>query len=220
MSWLQSLPGGDGAPPALRQWADGQPSAAAGWNACPRADWQLWLAAHAPGLTSDEEHAIMRSALEHMPESSLHWLMSSLRLFPTKVDALDAWTAKRHGRLGFEAGLAASSAAFVIALVFGVAIDHAAGAHLGSGTTRFLLQNAVVIALLIPLTPVLRAIWRAQLDRAVAQLTFASAFEEIHRRYTRITERALPSDREDLARSIRSAHYSLSIRAFSGSPAS
>ena len=158
----------------------------------------------------------MRSALEHMPESSLHFLMSGFRLFPTKMDTLDAWTAKRHGRLGFAAGLAASSAAFLIALVFGVAIDRAAGAHLGAGTTRFLLQNALVIALLIPLTPLLRAIWRVRLDRAVAQLSFGSTFAEIHRRYTRISERASASDREELAHSIRSAHFGLSVRLFSG----
>ena len=214
MSWLQSLPGADGASLALRQWADEQPSAAAAWNACPRGDWQLWLAAHAPALTSDQEHSIMRAALDYMPESALHWVVAGFRLLPTKMDTLDAWTAKRHGRLGFAAGLAASSAAFVIALVFGAVIDRAAGAHFSTGATRFLIQNALVIALLIPLTPLLRAIWLAQLDRAVAQLSFVSAFDEIHHRYARITERASAPERRELADNIRASQYALGIRAF------
>ena len=220
MSWLQDFSNVERTSSAFREWAEGQPTAAAAWDSCPRADWQLWLAGHAPNPTSDDEHAILRSALEHMPESTLHWIVSGFRLLPTTMDALDAWTAKRRGKLGLQSGLAASSAAFMIALLLGVAIDRAAGACLGAGTTRFWLQSAIVIALLVPLSPLLRTIWRALLDRRVAQLSFASAFAEIHDRYSRITERASVSERGELAGYIRTALYGLSTRAFSGPPTS
>jgi hypothetical protein len=135
----------DAIPPiGLRDWLT---QASASWEACPRADWMLWLASRIPDLGSDEQRAVVGAATELWSEQSmLGDLFAFFRPIPSRHDVLVAWSRTPDRRFDFAHGLAASNQAFALGLVAAVIIDRRFFAGSGDGATRTMTQAALFLA--------------------------------------------------------------------------
>lgn len=214
MSWFDEL-GGTSAPDDLRAWAADQASRADAWKQCPRPDWQLWFAAHAPDLTLRDQRMILKYAieLEDFAPDDWFWLAHWMFPVPMKKDVVAYWGHEKT--LGMEQKLKASGAAFVAALVIGILIDRQWFGDYGEGFTRTLLQGLVcTIAWLLLILP-MRAIWRWRIQRGLDGLTFAGAFELIWPRTVRLTKRFKADERPKRAHGVRIDLIDLGKRAFS-----
>jgi hypothetical protein len=60
-AWIEEMMQPAYAPPGLGDWAREFPSAYDGWDACPDAEWRLWLAAYL-GRTRDEQLLCAKAA--------------------------------------------------------------------------------------------------------------------------------------------------------------
>lgn len=243
MTWFDEMVGSGSAPDDLRAWAAGQPSRADAWTQCPRPDWQLWLAAHAPDLTLRDQRKILGGAreLDELLPSRPWWIVSWMFPVPTKLDVISAWgrepatssprrtrslarialsllVGKDDPTLGLEQKLKASGAAFVAALVIGIVIDRLWLADYWpdvDGMSRTLMQGVVCTAAWLLFIPVMRAIWRTRIKRGLDGLTFERAFELIWPRTVRLTKRFTVEDQPKRAHGVRIDLGDLGKRAFS-----
>ena len=215
MSWLRDM-SGDAIPPSgLAEWAATQPTLASAWRQCPRPDWQLWLAAHLPGRTNRDERAIIGVGLSLFAEPSfIVDILKYMWPFPTERDALDAWSHDATSKLTLEQRLIAGGSAFAIALLFGIAIDRVWGVRFGVGFGRTVWQNILTIALLLPLTPALRAYRRSRFQRTAGRWTFADAFDRVWTRVHARAESASDTDCCELAKTARLDMYGVTSRHF------
>jgi len=216
MSWLRQM-SGDAVPPhGLADWAATQPGAVAAWRECPRPDWQLWLAAHVNGRTHQDERTIIAAGMTLFPDPS--FIADILRYaspIPTERDALDAWSRDAVRTLTMEQRLIASSAAFVIALLVGIAIDRIWGARFGVGVSRTTWQAFLTLAIWLPLIPVMRSLRRGRLQRTAGTWSFTDALDHVLKTVQAQIESASESERRKLANSVRVEMLGVTKRHFS-----
>jgi hypothetical protein len=215
VSWFDEL-GGSSAPEDLRAWAANQASRADAWKQCPRPDWQLWLAAHAPDLTPRDQRMILGRALEleDFAPDRWFWWTGWMIPVPTKIDVVDAFAHARGSTLGFVQKLKAGIAAFMAALVIGVVIDRL---WLGDyeGFSRTMMQTVVFTPTYFLLVPVMRAIRRRHIKRGLDGLTFARAFEMVWPHTVRVTKVFSAKEQPKRAHGVRIDLIDLGKRAFS-----
>lgn len=215
VAWLDELVGDTVAPGGLREWAAQHSSRAEAWKQCPRGDWQLWLAAHAPALTPPEQRNILARALEIVSVApSTPWVASGWRPLPTSIDLVDAWAYAHGDRLGPEQGLVASNTAFLAALVIGIVVDRLWLGRFGHGVSRTLMQAVVCTAVWLLLVPVMRAIWLTRIRRRLSGLSFEAAFALIWGTVARLMDADSVEERAKWAESVRINLYNLGRRAF------
>jgi hypothetical protein len=218
VSWFEELISDRISPDGLRVWAATQPSRAAAWTSCPRGDWQLWLAAHAPALTEREQRGILKQALDLIEDArgtGILWFLSTLKVTPTKLDVVDAWVHARGGKLGLSQKLMASGLAFAFALALGVLVDRRWLGGYGEGFSRTLMQGVVCTTAWLILIPLTRAIWRSRIDRGLEGLTFDGAFAMIWATISRWSNRVSEAQRAAEAKTVRIWLNDLGQRAFS-----
>ncbi len=203
-------------PPDLADWATTQPTAAAAWRSCPRPDWQLWLAAHVPGRTHEDERSIIASGLAVSTEPPFIFeILKYLWPIPTERDAIDAWSRDAARMLTSEQRLIASGAAFAIALLIGIAVDRIWGAGFGVGVARTTWQAVLTVAIWLPLIPLLRAFRRSRLQRTAGVWSFADAFDHVWNRVHARAESSPEAERRELAKSVRLDMSGVTKRHFS-----
>lgn len=216
MAWLRDMIGDAMPPNGLAEWAATQPTPVAAWRECPRPDWQLWLAAHVKGRTHQDERTIIAAGMTLFPEPSFIFdILQHASPIPTERDALDAWSRDAVRSLTMEQRLMASSAAFVVALLAGIAIDRVWGARFGVGVARTTWQAFLTLAIWLPLIAVMRSVRRGRLQRTAGIWSFADAFDHVWKTVHARTESTPEGDRRDLADAVRLEMSGVTKRHFS-----
>jgi len=216
MSWLREMSGDAIPPKGLAEWAATQPTVVAAWRDCPRPDWQLWLAAHIKGRTHQDERTIIAAGMTLFPERSFIFdILQYVWPIPTERDALDAWSRDAVRNLTMEQRLIASSVAFVIALLVGIAIDRIWGARFGVGVARTTWQAVLTLAIWLPLIPVMRGVRRRVLQSTAGTWSFADALDHVMKTVHARTETTPEAQRRELANSVRVEMLGVTKRHFS-----
>lgn len=161
MAWLDALLNGDPPPAGLAEWAASQADRQSAWIACPKPDWQLWLAAHVPSLSSEEQRTVVRAAVAALGDDGLSYL-GFVRPSVSVREALAAWARPSASPLDSRQKLIATNQAFVVALVLVVVVDRLYGGVFGTGTMRAIVQAGAVFigwgVLALPFVAIRRAI--------------------------------------------------------------
>jgi hypothetical protein len=216
MSWLREMSGEALPPKGLAEWAATQPTLVAAWRECPRPEWQLWLAAHLKGRTHQDERTIIAAGMTLFPETSFIFdILQYASPIPTERDALDAWSRDAVRSLTQEQRLIASSTAFVVALLIGIAIDRIWGARFAVGVARTTWQAFLTLAIWLPLIPVMRSLRRRMLQRTAGTWSFTDALDHVLKTVQARTESTSESERRELANSVRVEMLGVTKRHFS-----
>jgi hypothetical protein len=134
---------------------------------------------------------------------------------PTERDALDAWSRDAVRSLTTEQRLIASSTAFVVALLVGIAIDRIWGARFGVGAARTTWQAFLTLAIWLPLIPVMRSLRRGMLQRTAGTWSFTDALDHVLKTVHARTESTPESERRELANRVRVEMLGVTKRHFS-----
>lgn len=191
-------------PPDLLAWANGQPDVGAAWVACPRPDWQIWLAAHRANMTDLEKRRIIRVATDLLPEPR-GWssVARAFAVLPLARDVAVAWTRGDEDRFDLGERVVSINQAFIVAVIIVAVVGLLRPHWLRGSVGRDLFAAAVTLATTAILYLPLATIRRVAIQHATSRMTFSEALNSIFPQLVGISEQASPADRSRLAQSVR-----------------